>query len=358
VTYPATTITGSVEGTYSRILSKPHIDTPIPLRAYDSSNGFALNTAHFGLKHQLNEHVYAQIHLDAGADAAYNHNPGLTPNSSPLELFDVREAYAVYTDSGFTFTAGKFTTYEGIEVVDGPANPTISRGFLYWLAEPITHVGAKLHYATGPIDIGVGVVNGWDTNNGVFMTGDNNDQKTFIWRAAITPVPQFFAALSGTYGVEKPTLNGGNPRPNDDPRLSVDLTGAVTPDPMIAINYQINFGNEKHSDFQDPTKTASWFGFGLQPVFKMDAFSAGLRFEFFQDKGLSRTAAANVQPAPTIPPTTDKLTVWNVSIAPGYTWGGGVTTRVEYRHDAADQPALWQSKKGQDTLAIGVSYVF
>src|SRR5258708_16699814 len=98
---------------------------------------------------------------------------------------------------GFTFTAGKFATYEGIEVIEGPADPTITRGFLFWLAEPVTHVGAKLHYTTGPVDVGVGLVNGWDTNNTLFETGDNNNQKTLIWRAAVTPSPMFFAAFSG-----------------------------------------------------------------------------------------------------------------------------------------------------------------
>ncbi len=123
-----------------------------------------------------------------------------------------------------TFTAGKFATYEGIEVIDGWLNPTITRGFLYYLAEPVTHVGAKLHYPTPMFDIGAGVVNGWDTNNGIFYTGDNNPMKTVLWRAAVTPSPIFWAAFSGAYGVEKAGADS-------DPRLSLDLTGAVTPHP-------------------------------------------------------------------------------------------------------------------------------
>ncbi len=64
----------------------------------------------------------------------------------------------------------------------------------------------------------MGVVNGWDTNNALFNTGDNNNKKTFIWRLGVTPAPIFFAGVSGTYGVEQAD--------DSDARLSVDLTAA------------------------------------------------------------------------------------------------------------------------------------
>lgn len=324
----------------------------IPTRAYDPENGFVLHLGHVAIKHQLNENVFGFIAFNAGADSTYNHDPSGTQRT----LFDVPEAYAVATGEGFTFTAGKFTTYEGIEVYQGPANPTISRGFLYWLAEPVTHVGAKLHYATGPLDIGVGVVNGWDTNNGVFATGDNNNQKTLIWRAAVTPSPAFFAAFSGTYGVEKPGQD-------TDPRYSLDLTGAAVATPNLTINFQANLGGEKNSDWIDPTKTATWIGFGIQPLIKVDAMSLGLRFEYFNDSGLSRSGLAstiNPKDPVTMAPTNtkDKVGLWNLSIAPGYTIASALLCRAEFRVDGASEAALWAGKKTQETLSLGVSYMF
>ena len=339
------------------MLGSAHIGTAIPMRAYESSNGFQLHLAHLSVKHQLNEHVFGVIEFDAGSDAAVNHNPnGYTDKAGPGTLFDVQEAYGVLTDYGLTFTAGKFATYEGIEVIEGPADPTVTRGLLYWLAEPVTHVGAKLHYTAGPVDVGVGVVNGWDTTNGLFSTGDNNNQKTFIWRAAVTPSPAFFAALSGSYGVEKPT--------DKDPRLSVDLTGAAVANDMLTINFQGNIGTEKNSNTVDPTnvKNATWMGLGLQPVLHFGAASVGARFEVFEDKGLSRVLAAapnlNV-PAGTTP--TDKVTLWNLSVAPGYTFDSAFTTRLELRYDGASQPILGQAtegKKSQGTIAIYTHYTF
>ena len=354
-TYPSTTITGFVEGGYNHVFGAPHPEdgsAPIPTRAYDPANGFVLHLAHLSVKHQLNENVYGVIAFNAGADATYNHDPSGVQRT----LFDVPEAYAAATGSGFTFTAGKFTTYEGIEVYQGPANPTISRGFLYWLAEPVTHVGAKLHYATGPLDIGVGLVNGWDTNNAVFATGDNNNQKTVIFRAAVTPSPAFFAALSGTYGVEK----AGSDK---DPRLSLDLTGAAVATPNLTINFQANLGSEKNSDYLDPTKSASWIGVGIQPVVKVDAMSLGLRFEYFSDKGLSRTLfGSTINPKDMMTGVAandkDKVGLWNLTITPGYTIASALLLRGEFRVDGANEEALWAGKKTQETVSLGASYLF
>ena len=346
-TYPQTTIQGGVEGTYSRVLGSPHnADTTPPTRAYDSSNGFLLNQASLFVKHQLNENVYAQIRFDAGANAGIN-------NFGASKLFDVREAFAVATGYGLTFTAGKFTTYEGIEVVDGWLNPTLTRGYLYYLAEPVTHVGAKLHYTADALDVGIGVVNGWDTNNGYFATGDNNPQKTLIWRLAYTTAP-FWAAFSGTYGVEKPGLD-------HDPRLSLDLTGAAVVNPMLAINFQGNYGTEKNSDIQDATKSAHWAGFGIQPMVHVDAASFGARFEYFSDKGLSRTGYfANPLDATTGAPTSalDKVSLWTLAFTPGYTIASALLLRAEFRVDGASEPVLWNGKKTQTSLALGAAYTF
>jgi hypothetical protein len=347
--YPATTIFGGVEGSWHRMFGKPHMpegiaidpDTgeaslapvgAVPLRAYDSANGFLLNQASLGIKHQLNETIYGVIRFDAGANAGIN-------SFGVSRLFDVREAYAVAQGSGFTFTAGKFTTYQGIEVVDGWLNPTITRGYLYFLAEPVTHVGAKLHYTTNMFDIGAGVVNGWDSNNGYFGTGDNNPQKTVIWRAAVTPVPQFFAAFSGTYGVE--TLAASN-----NPRLSMDLTGAVTPVPSLVINFQGNYGSEKNQD-------SNWLGFGVQPVLKLNAFQVGARFEYFKDKGLTRTGLLLQGTPPEA-----KQSYYTFGIAPGYTIAGAMLLRTEFRVDGAQDEVLWGGKKTQTSLAFSAAYYF
>jgi len=61
-----------------------------------------------------------------------------------------------------TFTAGKFVTSEGIEVIEGNQDYTVTRGFLFGLAEPYTTTGVKADYQfTKQLDLMLGVVNGW-----------------------------------------------------------------------------------------------------------------------------------------------------------------------------------------------------
>jgi hypothetical protein len=349
-------VTGFVEGAYHRTLGDTDYRMILPTRAYDVANGFQLHAAHLQIKHMATEHVTGQIEFDAGSDAAVNNFtsgtgsclPPATTCGAPVGMeFDVPEAFVSYSNMGVTFTAGKFATYEGIELFTGRSNPTITRGFLYFLAEPVTHVGAKLHYATGPVDVGVGLVNGWDTN-GRLYTADNNDMKTGIFRIGITPVPQFWAAASGTYGVEKAGATS-------DPRLSLDLTGAVIPNDKITINFQANYGSEKKAGLPDAAGNAtdaSWLGFGVQPVLKIDAVSVGARFEYFKDTKGSRTLGPN-----------DPSFI-NFTITPGYTFDGALTLRAEFRYDSSSEAILGvptatePGKKNQMTIALGAHYVF
>jgi hypothetical protein len=355
-----------VEGAYHVNLTHAATNLPVPTRSYDywGGNSFILHAAHVAINHKFSDMVKGTIEIDAGHDAGMTNglvpliNAGNTgPAIDPL-FFNIQEAYATLTsDFGLYFIAGKFVTYEGIEVIEGPLDPTITRGFLFGLAEPYAHVGAKLHYAIGDkADIGVGVVNGWD----VWI--DNNDAKTLIWRIGVTPVDMFWAALSGYYGAERTKFS--DPGANRDGRLSIDLTGAVKVGDMLAINFQFNYGSEKNAVPgplpTDPRKNASWLGFGLQPVVTYQAFSAGLRLEWFNDADGARNGITPGDPT-AVPPITTTATpakYTNITITPGYTFGEKFTLRAEYRHDFSTQPNLTDGKKGQDTIAIGAHYIF
>lgn len=329
---PLPEISGHIESAYHLSLSHPEAEDPVALRSYDAigGNSFLLHSAHLVVKHAMTDKVSATIELDGGTDA----NLG----NGGVGLFDVQEAYATYTSPfGLYFTAGKFVTYEGIEVIEGPANPTITRGYLFGLAEAFTHIGAKLHYKAGDVaDIGVGVVNGWD------LYVDNNDAKTGIFRVGLTPVKQFWIAFSGSYGAERADSN-------NDRRLSLDATGAVVPSDMITFNFQANYGQEPNVPLAAPavgTVDGSWMGFGLQPVLKVDAFSFGARFEYFADKEGTRTGA----------PGTD-VKVWNVTATPGYTIDEALQLRAEYRLDGANEE-IFNGEDKQHTVAAAVSYLF
>jgi hypothetical protein len=338
---PATppTITGYVEAAYHIAFMNPKQE-PVPLHAfYDpTGNTFLLHAAHIAINHSFNENVSATIEIDAGFDAAANNSLDKwwgTADSDTIP-FDVQEAYATYKSGIFSVIAGKFATYEGIEVVEGPLNPTITRGFLYGFAEPVTHTGVKFHFTGETVDFGIGLVNGWD------KLVDNNNFKTFIFKLGLKPSESFMANLSGTFGAEGETTSLGH-------RLSLDLTGAWTASPSFALWFQANYGMDGIA--ADAGDTVKWFGIGLQPTYTSEAFTFGARVELFSDPDNARVAMADV----------DKGTYVNVTLTPGFILAQGFKARLELRADIATEDVLGKPDDlggFQLTGAVGAEYVF
>jgi len=357
-------ISGYVDAAYHMNLSKMSYDSPVPLRSYDAAGGnsFIFHSAHVGIAHNFTPESSVFLSVDFGADATannFNYAPvgvvitpgaGMAPPTVSKGVgtpVDVREGYGKWTPGDFTFIAGKFVTLQGIEIVDGPLNPTITRGFLYGLAEPVSHTGARAMYtlAGGMAHVGVGIFNGWDT------IVDNNNKKTLLLNADVAPNAMFHAQLAAYYGAEQPNND-------DNARLSVDLTGAVVLD-ALTINFQGNFGSEPKIGIADTAgnpQDDSWLGFGVQPVYTKDIFSLGGRLEYMSNKHGSRI------------PLGDDVSIANVTITPGIMPSKSFLVRAEYRMDTVlgaksatgvdIKSAALNGKGNQSTVAIGVSYLF
>ncbi|HEX7479320.1 MAG TPA: outer membrane beta-barrel protein, partial [Polyangiales bacterium] len=293
-----------------------------------NGHSFVLHSAHFNIDHKFSDSLTAHIGIDAGRDATIN---GARPYGGGP--FDVLEAFATYTGGKVSLTAGKFVTYEGIEVAPGPLNPTVTRGYLYYFAEPITHTGFKVHYqATDELNIGLGIVNGWDN------LVDDNNMKTFIGRIGYTPSTSFFAALSATYGAE--ALHN-----DKNQRLSLDLTGCWTVTDTLLLNFQGNFGTEPNAGYKNQSSTAidstaSWYGVGVQPVYTSGAWSLAGRLEWFADPNGARVAAAAAGA---------KGNYVNVTLAPGYKLADGFRIRAELRADISTEKTIPLVARGAGT---------
>lgn len=349
---PAPKVNGYVETGYHLLATHPKGQGTgiVPLRSYDASapNSFLLHAAHLAVTHSFNDQVSAVVEIDAGSDAAvtagsgYAGVGGAAYAAGAPYAFDVQEAYLVYKPSEFSITAGKFVTYEGIEVIEGPNNPTLTRGFLFGLAEPFTHVGAKAHYTTDKFDIGLGVVNGWD------QMIDTNGAKMLTFRAGVTPSDMFMAAVSGYVDI------GGDEGDINRGLISLDLTGMGKLSDDFALWFQGNWGHQK---FPVGTGSASWWGVGVQPVYTMNDFTMGGRIEIFGDPKGVKTGLGLA-----------KDTVLNITATPGYKLGGGFTARFELRldtmlsgKDAAgmdQKKVLYGGKSTQLSIGVGAHYMF
>ena len=342
-------ITGFIDTTYNYNFNKPasqttKLGTPgaavtgaeFNLSSYGTkANSFIFNTAHVALNGSLNDGIGYTIELDAGTDASVN-TPG--PGAGSADDFDLQEAFLTspLCNTGVNLKVGKFVTLEGIEVIESPLNPTISRGYLFGMAEPFTHVGFLLSRSLpiNGLEARAGLVNGWD------LISDNNTGKTVFGGLGINYGDLATGGLSVYYGPEQAANDENN-------RTSVDLTIFTKPLPELTIGLQGNWGQEEGIS----GATDSWNGFGVQPVYQLtDKVSLGGRIEYMDNKLGSRFGNSG-----------GNLT--NFTVTPAYKINDSATARIEYRHDAANnsffegEDGVFDEKNANQVLAE-VFYTF
>lgn len=339
----APTISGYVDTMYGYSFNRPsnglNSNTPTQTRAYDSQDNNIANTAHIAIGGSFNENTTYAVEFDAGSDAR------VTEGATTGSQVALQEAYVNYVSpSKIGFKAGKFVTYEGIEVIETNANPTISRGYLYTLAEPFTHVGGVLTYAVGKFDFAAGLVNGWD------VPTDNNQGKTWVGKVGLT-TDKLSATLSGYHGTERnqQTTNAIVNDVTSSMRDSVDLTVLTKIIPKVDLYLQANTGTEQTAADNDRDGTnddrATWSGAGIQPVFHItDKFSLGGRLEYFDDKNGARVGY-QVPFGGGSNTVADSICMTNFTITPGYQVNSNLLLRAEYRYDTANKKA-WLDDKG------------
>lgn len=322
---------GYIESSYNYNFAKGTTNT---LRSYDArANQIMLNNVHIVASGTPSEKVNYFAELDFGTDAAVHGLVHQTSLGAGPVAVDVQEAAITYSVSNkFKFTGGKYVTFEGIELIEGPLNPTISRGYLFGLAEPYTHVGGYVNLIpTKEIDIKLGVVNGWD------LLVDNNTDKTIISRFGVNLGDLLAFGISFLTGVEQ--VN------SDNWRNSIDLTGVTKAISGVALNFQVNYGTETFTDSSGADTDTKWYGFTLQPLIALSQmFDLGLRAEYFADDQGARTGIVN-------------LSAFNFTIVPMFKYNGFMF-RFEYRFDSSNKEIFVEENgtaKTSGTISLAIS---
>lgn len=325
------TVSGFVEASGQWNLNRPESNVSV-LRSYDGkADSLYLNAVHVAASAAPAEGLTVVAEIDAGTDASFNRNG----NVNSLQ-FDLQEGYVVYvhSDTALGIKAGKFATFMGIEVIEGPDNPTVTRGFLFGLAEPFTHTGAVVTWKCGAFDVAAGVVNGWD------LVTDNNSGKTVVGKATYG-TDAYGATFSFLVGPERPDTNRSI-------RRAMDVTGFFRIGEH-RINVQALYGDDE-VDAISPRRIR-WRGAGIQPVIVVtEDVSVGLRIEYLGDPDGARTGVAGGG------------SVTNVTVAPALKLSKALTVRAEGRIDFASKE-IYEDKDGkpkdtQVTLSLEVSVRF
>jgi hypothetical protein len=316
-------ISGFVDVTYNYNLNRPTTGANGEF-SYDARhNNFALNAAHLAFTGEPETGLSYTIDIDAGTDAVLNTSNFDLMRTDTYKL-DVQEAYGVYKRDKYGVRIGKFATFNGIEVIESGSNPTVSRGYLYGLAEPVTNTGVEVFVqATETVDLHLGVVNGWD------VMSDNNRGKTLLAKVGLVPSPDSLVTISAYAGPEQ----GGN---DDHWRETLDVTALVKV-ATLDLNLQGNVGREDAATADG--NDATWFGFGIQPVFHAsDKFTIGGRVEYFDDNDGVRTGL--------------KVQLVNVTATPGYLITPHLLLRADARFDYADAEVFSTSDGGTSKTQV------
>ena len=331
------------------------------LRVYDNIEGFTFNLAEFSVKKDPSERYpfgFGLV-LTLGQDAQKNHSLGIfrgEDDESPFRNtshFDLQEAYLsvrIPVGTGLILKAGKWVSLLGYEVIESPNNLNFSPGYLFNFAGPFTNTGVSATYSIADwITVVAAVTTGSDTS------ADNNDRPTYGGGFQLTPGKD----LTFTVG----TLVG--PEQNDNNthiRWVLDLVGVYTGIDKLTLAGEITGGKEAHDPSLAAVNTrqdtdASWWGWGLWAAYDWTSrFRTALRQEYFKDADGARTGFGN------------ELSLWSTTLTFQYKIWRGLVSRLEYRHDQANERAfrerydktraLVPTSHSMDTISLSAYYTF
>ncbi|HEX2673849.1 MAG TPA: porin [Polyangiaceae bacterium] len=299
------------------------------IRAFDTSNGFAVAWAGLDISHPA-EPIGGTISLRFGPSAQRYNSSCAGKCDADYGLQNVKQAFASFRpggkDSPITLDFGKFDTIYGAEVAESQDNINYTRGVLYWLGQPAFHTGLRANWeATKNLRARALVVNGW--NN----TIDNNTGKTFgAQLTAHAPRNESHDWISASLGylggperddtvsVQCPTgtvfdpgsatgctagtsgsTSGTLDRPGNNSsgwRHFVDLL--ITADPTDSLHLVLNadYATEKQrdTDFATTFSAHAWYGGMLGARYLVcDKFAVAGRGEIYRDKDGVTTGSVN-----------------------------------------------------------------
>jgi Putative beta-barrel porin-2, OmpL-like. bbp2 len=352
------TLFAYVENSYTWNLGKTSKGRVNDFRLYDFDDGYTFNIAEFSIKKDPSERYpfgYGLV-LSAGMDSQKNHALGIFRDDDDqfafrnTPRFDLQEAYIsgrIPIGNGLVLKGGKFVTLLGYEVIEAPNNLNFSRGYLFTLSIPLTHVGGLAQYQfTDWFTMTVGGVVGWD------VAKDNNGAPSWTGQFAFIPFKDFAATLNWIAGPEQVDEDG-------NPRTVLDFVFTYTGFKGFTLAANVDYGWEYNEPTLKATRgrstTANWQAYAGYVAYDWtDKLRTAVRGEIFRDEDGARTLGTGAN-----------VTLYEVTATVQYKIWKGLMGRLEYRHDQASRKVFAATgdgtvptRKYQDTIAIALDYLF
>jgi hypothetical protein len=197
-------------------------------------NSFSLDQVWFGLERPVSDENRAGFRTDIvfGKTAGllsgdFGANDGFSGND--LELYQGYVQYRAPINEATTFKFGKFATLLGAEVVQSPLNFNISRGQVYNLFQPITHLGLLASTAIAGVDVSLGLVD--ETRSFPANDIDRNKDKAVLFGFGQTMETWRWSFAGVTGSADSGSLND---QPAGDRETILDLILGWTPNEQFS----------------------------------------------------------------------------------------------------------------------------
>jgi len=286
-----------------------------------------------------------------------------------ISIYQAFISYIAPIGNGLTIDVGRWATPHGYESIESPANDQFTRSLMFTLLQPYTHTGIRFTYPINDQwEVMVGMSEGWD------VVDDNNEAWTFHGAVRWMPMENVYIQNSVSYGPENrnhwlvnnvppalPNLIASGIRSNDDYTLLYDLVAT----------WEINESWTVGANFDYETTEDAFFKRNAVPrtVWSKDADLWGLglyvRYDVNEDLYLALRGEVLDDSDGYLfyDPTVKDNNIWEVTATLGYTITEGLLTRLEYRHDDADQKIFCDEGAGifddqQDTISLEIIYSF
>jgi len=310
-------------------LPKPQSAGNEVIRAFDTSNGFAVAWAGLDIAHKA-EPIGGTLSLRFGPSAQRYNSSCAGKCDADYGLANVKQAFASLRLGGktspITLDFGKFDTIYGAEVAESQDNINYTRGVLFWFGQPLFHTGLRANLEISKnLSARALVVNGW--NN----TIDNNTGKTFggqlTAHAKRNQAHEWVSASLGYLGgperddtiavqcsagsvFDPNSANGCSPGTGGSTSGTLDRPGnnssgwrhfldlVITSDPIDSLHLVLNadYGSEnrRDSDYATTFSAHSWYGGMLGARYLVcEKFAVAGRGEIYRDEDGTTTGSVN-----------------------------------------------------------------
>ncbi|MBI3013028.1 MAG: outer membrane beta-barrel protein [Elusimicrobia bacterium] len=345
-------IDGFVDFTYTYNLNSPSSRRTVAHSFDRKTDAFLMNALQINFDGPKKDGISYHAELAFGTDPSFykargTNNPteaGFpTLPSNASYTYDIQEMFLTYQSNLYPISVkvGKTEKLSGIESLESHKNSTITRGMIFGLAQPFTHLGVLVGYQNSEIyDAWIGVVNGWNVNT------DNNKGKTLASKLGLNFGDNLKGDNSLYYGKE----DGGRMR------ISFDSSWLVKPIAKTTVGFQLNLGREDGASITDKDSNgaadggeAKWYGIGIHPKYQYtDRFALGARYEWFYDVDGARAVS------PFFAGSLNGVTIQNLTLTPTFFLNPSVMFRLEYRYEWASRDGYEDSDGAvtKDTVSI------